>query len=331
MPDMRPSCGPGIRHLSACAAPRFRLPRLLLTRSLLTRSLLTGSLLAGLFVCQPACAQESPLFPEAGARYDLFAESAPEGQSPKSETEGEEADEIETDRDSFTPATTTSPRGRVIFESAYSFIDNRNAYESHSFPESLLRFGITEWLEARLGWNYEVGGAGNMVSSESGGDDFATPHIERESQLNLGMKVRVNRQDEWLPESAFIVTALPPTSGPDTVTALVATYVFGWTLDRGAKLDAALRYSADNVEHDSHNLWAPSVVLKVPVHERVNTHIEYFGIFTTHKERNTQAQYISPGLHYLITPDFEVGYRLGWGLTDDAARFFVNAGVGYRF
>ncbi|MFN8854136.1 MAG: hypothetical protein ACK50P_01135, partial [Planctomycetaceae bacterium] len=121
MPDMRPSCGPGIRHLSACAAPRFRLPRfrlprfrlprLLLTRSLLTRSLLTGSLLAGLYVCQPACAQESPLFPEPGARYDLFAESAPEGQSPKSETEGEEADEIETDRDSFTPATTTSPRG----------------------------------------------------------------------------------------------------------------------------------------------------------------------------------------------------------------------------
>ncbi|MFN9199027.1 MAG: transporter [Planctomycetaceae bacterium] len=277
-----------------------------------------------------ASGQESLLFPEPGARYDLFAAESSGGAEREGAGEAE-TDEIETDRDSFTPATTTTPVGRVIFESAYSFIDNRDTFDTHSFPESLLRFGITEWLEARLGWNYEVGGAGNTISSESGAEDFEDPRIERESLLNLGLKVRVNRQQGWIPESSFITAAQIPTSGADTATAFVGTYVLGWTLDRGLKLDAALRYGYDTVEHDTHNVWAPSAVLKVPVTERINSHIEYFGLFSTHKERNTQAQYISPGVHYLVTPDFEIGYRLGWGLTDDAARFFVNVGVGYRF
>src|SRR5262245_49060578 len=38
-------------------------------------------------------------------------------------------DAIETDRDSFTPATTTAGRRRLIVESAYSFIDNRDVKE----------------------------------------------------------------------------------------------------------------------------------------------------------------------------------------------------------
>jgi hypothetical protein len=290
----------------------------------------------GLLTLAAACsgaavsAQESVLFPEPGTRYDLFAAESPEGA--EAESAGEtEPDEIETDRDSFTPATTLTPVGRVIFESAYTFIDNRDTFDTHSLPESLLRFGITEWLEARLGWNYEVGGAGNTVSSESGTEDFDERRIERESLLNLGLKFRVNRQQGWIPESAFITTAQVPTSGPDTATGFVGTYVFGWTLVRGVKLDAALRYGYETVEHDTHNVWSPSVVLKVPVTERINSHIEYIGLFTSHKERNTQAQYFSPGIHYLLTRDFEIGYRLGWGLSDDAARFFVNTGIGYRF
>jgi hypothetical protein len=69
-------------------------------------------------------------------------------------------DAIETDRDSFTSATTTVGRGRLVIESAYSFLDNRGVKETHSFPELLGRYGLTERLELRLGWNYEVGGGG---------------------------------------------------------------------------------------------------------------------------------------------------------------------------
>jgi hypothetical protein len=36
-------------------------------------------------------------------------------------------------------------------------------------------------------------------------------------------------------------------------------------------------------------------------------------------------------MHYLITPNFEIGLRVGWGLNDEAAHFFSNAGIGWRF
>lgn len=255
----------------------------------------------------------------------LFDEGTERGESAESE------DEIETDRDSFTPATTVAGRGRTIFESAYTFIDNRRTFDTHSYPEFLVRLGVTDRLEARLGWNYEVGGEGNTVSAEGGEEDFESPRVVRESQVSYGLKYVVQRQSGWLPDLAVITTGQTPTSGPETATSFVGTVVTGWTLANRSKLDAAIRYSPDVVEHDHHNLWAPSIVWKVPLHERLSVHAEYFGIFTSGRSDNTNAQYFSPGMHVLLTPDFEVGVRGGWGLNEDAARFFVNTGIGLRF
>jgi hypothetical protein len=33
----------------------------------------------------------------------------------------------------------------------------------------------------------------------------------------------------------------------------------------------------------------------------------------------------------MLTRNFEMGLRVGWGLTPDAAPFFSDAGLGYRF
>ena len=41
--------------------------------------------------------------------------------------------------------------------------------------------------------------------------------------------------------------------------------------------------------------------------------------------------FFSPGTHYLLTPNLELGVRIGWGITDDAPRFFSNVGIGWRF
>jgi hypothetical protein len=80
-------------------------------------------------------------------------------------------EEIETDRDSFTPATTVVGRGRTVLESSYSFIDNRTSADSHSFPELLTRIGITDTIELRIGWNYEIGGGGSVSNTGSPDED----------------------------------------------------------------------------------------------------------------------------------------------------------------
>jgi hypothetical protein len=146
-----------------------------------------------------------------------------------------------------------------------------------------------------------------------------------------GVKVQASKQDEWLPESCVILQGFTPTAGENTATEFVATYACGWELPRKWRLDAALRYGAESEGGDRFEVWAPSVVLRVPLGERVNVHAEYFGLFAQDKRDDFCQEFFSPGVHYLVTPNVEVGVRVGWGLNEQSTRFFSNVGFGWRF
>lgn len=264
-----------------------------------------------------------------GAEETLLAES--EGMETDEAEEGQEEDEIETDRDSFTPATTLAGLGHGIFEAAHSFIDNRNVPETHSYPEFLARVGATEWLELRLGWNYEVGGAGSPVSGNVPSDFGDEAELERASRLLYGAKFAMTEQGGWLPSSALIVQGYTPTSGESNDTDFSATYVTGWTLPNDWIWDSAIHYGATRLEEDDFNIWAPSTVLKIPIGERFKVHAEYFGIFSDGRADETVQQFFSPGAHYLITSNLEIGVRVGWGLNQETPNFFSNVGFGWRY
>jgi len=277
----------------------------------------------------PATAESFPWEGESMHESAAAGENGEEGEEPREE--GDE-DELETDRDSFTPATTTAGCHRLIIESAYSFLDNRRVAETHSFPETLLRYGISDRVELRFGYNYEVGGAANSISSGGDDDEFQVEEgLEREGNLAFGMKAVLSEQELWRPQTAFIIQGATPTMGKETATQLVSTYAFGWRARNGSKWDSAIRYAYDSAEGDHFNIWAPSTVLKVPVADRWNVHAEYFGIFSDGRERNNNQQYVSPGIHCLLSNDYELGVRVGWGLNDRSADCFVNAGFGCRY
>jgi Putative MetA-pathway of phenol degradation len=251
---------------------------------------------------------------------------------PRRESEREGGrEEIETDRDSFTPSPRTVGRGWIVTESAYSFIENRHAKETHSAPELLFRYGLLERIELRLGFNYEAGGAPSAVSGGEGGAFLEGGGVEHETNISYGLKIAMTRQDRWFPDSIVLLQGFTPTSGPDPATQYVVTYGWGWELSNRWKLDAAMRYSEDSEHGDRFNIWAPSIVLKAPFREKWAAHIEYFGEMSQNRAEEFSKQFISPGVHYLVTPNFEVGVRVGWGLNDQSARFFSNAGVGWRF
>lgn len=253
------------------------------------------------------------------------------GQEPGLGDAREVENHIETDRDSFTPSTRTVEAGRWIVESSYSFIDNRDTAETHSLPELLLRYGVADVVELRLGGNYEVGGEGANVSGGAGGERSEGSGLARESQLLYGLKLRLFEQHDWRPEGSLIVQGHTPMSGPDPATAFTLAYVFGWELPEDWTLDSAIRYGADKEEDDRFVTWSPSIVLRKTLAERWNIHAEYFGHFSQARADNFAKHFFSPGVHYLITSDIELGVRVGWGLSDDSAKFFSNVGLGWRF
>ena len=138
-------------------------------------------------------------------------------------------------------------------------------------------------------------------------------------------------QNGWTPRSALILQGYTPTSGPAPATDVVVAYTFGWELDKRWRLDSSMRYGTEHAPSDAFNQWAPSVVLRATINEQWHAHVEYFGIYSQGAEHEVSRAFFSPGAHYLVTPNLELGVRVGWGLTEDAPSFFSNVGVGWRF
>ena len=292
--------------------------------------LVVGCLVA---VTAPSARGEQPWFRQSqlwSSNNLILRGQEPEASEPR-EAENSEEDHIETDRDSFTPSTRTVGTRRTVIESSYSFIDERHTAETHSLPELLVRYGLNDWLELRFGGNYEVGGGESDVSGGAGESEVHGSGLIRETQLLYGFKARLSQQKSWLPESSVIVQGHTPMSGPDPATAFSLGYVFGWELPDEWKLDSAIKFAADKAGTDSYEQWTPSIVLRKTIAERWNIHGEYFGHFSQDKKENFRRHYFSPGVHYLVTPNVELGVRVGWGLNDEASKFFSNVGVGWRF
>lgn len=271
--------------------------------------------------------------------YRYFAQETPgaereaealELEEPEEGAE-EEEEEIETDRDSFTPSTATAGCGRLILESAWSFVDNRDVPETHSLPEILIRYGASDRLELRLGWNYEIGGTANPVSGNIPDVREEGAELEEESVLLYGAKFQLTQQCSLRPESSLIVQGFTPTSGESADSRLSISHVFGWTLPNQWVWDTSNRWATGINEEDDFGIWSPSTVIKVPVGERWKAHLEYFGVFTDGRETETTQHFISPGAHFLLTPRCEVGARFGWGLNDQSPEFFSNFGIGLLY
>jgi hypothetical protein len=243
----------------------------------------------------------------------------------------EELPEMETDRETFTPSTTTTGKDLWIAEWSYTYIDNRDDPDTNSWPELLVRYGISERVELRLGWNYEVGGGGNVVSALESAEGLDNGELSSESRIIYGFKAQVTEQRGWTPRSVVILEGFTPTSGENPASQPVATYAGGWLLPNDWRWDSAIRYSQGFDLGDAYNRFAPSTVLRIPAGPNFQYHLGAFGSFTEGRSIDRNRVFISPGCHYNFTPNLELGLRVGWGLTDDSANFFVNTGFGWRF
>lgn len=231
---------------------------------------------------------------------------------------------IETDRDSFTRSPRIVEYKDWVVEGSYSFLDQEAEGEGHLFPDLLVRYGMTDNLEIRLGWTYEIGKFHHLVPAGS--------EPVEEGILNYGAKLNLTDSDAWLPASALIVTGYTPTSGESSDSDLSLEYAGGWTLKNEWEFDTGLRWFMLTEEEDHFTELAPSAVLKIPFREdRINIHFEYFCLLSRGREEDYRQHYLGPGAHYLITPNMEIGTRVFWGVSDDAAEFICNVGTGIRF
>lgn len=239
--------------------------------------------------------------------------------------------DLAADRDAFTPAAACVPPGQGLVEGSYVYIDNLTGLPTNNYPELLVRHGGTEWWEWRFGVNYGVGTQGNVVTSVEVGEASPDGRIIHDASLLYGFKAATSRQDGWIPDSCFIMEAATPTAGDVFGTTPVATIVAGWELGGAWRLDTAIRYAYAESQTTWFSRWSPSVVLRAPLSERWEVHAEWFGSYTQGLLDDSQRPFFSPGMHYDLADNVEIGLRIGWGLSSESAPFFSDAGFAIRY
>lgn len=245
----------------------------------------------------------------------------------------EERERIETDRHDFTQSPTTVGKSVLQIESGYSFFYGSEGVEdeqSHTGPELLVRYGLSENIEVRLRYN-EIWQFGE--EDRNGSED-----------LRPSLKLRLNDQREWIPESALELRLSVPTGSDDWTTGEVEfgfDYIYGWRLSECAEIYGSsglftnatgdFAFVPDDPDEEF-MLYTQSIALGLELTERVTMYSEFFGLFTDgFGDDEENPVFFNIGLDYFVNDDFVLDVRAGTGLNDDAEDLFIGIGGGYRF
>jgi hypothetical protein len=250
-----------------------------------------------------------------------------------------------TDRPDFTEASSTVGRGVVQLEGGYTYIsdhDGQHTTHLHSVGEPLLRVGIgADWLELRIAVNYlhETRRGDGWCVSDAGASD-----------LYLGVKLGLTPQEGILPEMAVAPQLLLPTGDPPFLRnevvipgsgepasarrlAAGVNWLYGWELNEQFFLGASTQFvrTDDEVTKQAFTLFGQSCVLHWSLTEQFDVYGEWFALLPIGADSVLPEQYLSLGMIYYVTEDFQLDARCGIGLNDAADNCFLGVGGAVRF
>jgi hypothetical protein len=244
---------------------------------------------------------------------------------------------IETERHDFTQSATTVGRHVMQIESGYSFLYKEQEGEeetTHTFPEMLLRVGISEDVEVRLRWNHVwrfVEEDEDLLGSED---------------LRYSVKLQLTRQrcGSLLPTSALELRGSAPTAGEPFSTGdpqLGVDTIYQWQVGEGITIAGSTGLGTNGLGNagllpvesrdDDFVNWTQSAVLGMEVSEANTLYAEWFGIFSDGLEDDYSISVVNFGIDHYFSDDFVGDLRAGTGLTDDTDDLFIGIGGGYRF
>jgi len=253
---------------------------------------------------------------------------------PEVEEKPEAEDHIVTDRPDFTEASVTVGEGRVQLEAGYTHVRERSAGTTRitePYPEALLRIGVlSDWLELRLGNTY--------IHSRTTAFGQTTEHLSGVDDLYVGTKVALTEQKGYLPETATIFQATIPTGSNSLSSGKLLpgfSFLYGWDVigDFLTVGGSCLANRAIDDAGHSYIEFAKSVTIGYRLTPRVGAYTEWFAFFPASAVAPdvTAQHYFNGGFTFLVTPDFQLDIRAGWGLNHHADDFFAGAGFAVRY
>lgn len=243
-----------------------------------------------------------------------------------------------TDRPDFTESTDAVPAGHLQIEAGYTFTYDREGPDrarDHAAPELLLRIGVVENFEIRIGWD-GYSWSDNRAEEKRGGgrrvnvDDWT----QGASDMSLGFKYKFFEQDGWVPHFGVIgEISIPSGSGDVSSSDVDPAIILLWAYDVTDSFSVAgnVGFAYPNgVDTGRFFQTSASLAGAVALTDRLGTYLEYYG-FYPNAENEDAAHYVNGGFTYLINNNVQIDWRIGAGLNNEAADFFTGVGVAVRF
>lgn len=237
-----------------------------------------------------------------------------------------------TDRPDFTEASSVVPRGRVQLESGYTFVRDRAGgieTTAHAVPQFVWRIGMTDRVEMRIVWDAgylferEVDRGAGTVTKRSGGTD-----------MDLGIKTALREQDRWLPEMALISTLSVPSGVAEfrsRKTQPKFNLLYSWDITEDVSLAASTGLWFLFEDDDNFTYMHQSFSVGKQLTEQWGTYLEWYAHWFDGGAAQATQYYADGGITYKFTPNFQVDWRIGFGLNEHADDLFTGVGYSVRW
>lgn len=248
-----------------------------------------------------------------GVSLNIYAQENEETSSP-----------LITDRPDATEASSTVGAGVLQIETGgfySSFEENNFKTETLGFNTTLVRYGILDNIELRLGWNFE-----ETRFSTNGNEN---PNVlSGLSPLLAGAKIDIAKEDGWKPEIALIGHIFMPfTAGDDYRPQNTgADFRFSLSHSLGEKSSLGYNIGAQWGDDSPEMAYIYTLAYGYSITDKFGFYVEVYGDLP----ENSQANHFwDAGLTYLVCNDLQLDFTVGQSFTE-GQDILLSTGVSYR-
>ncbi len=223
---------------------------------------------------------------------------------------------ISTDRPDQTEASNLVPKKFLQVETG-AFFESLNDVEATTYNTTLLRYGLLDNLELRLGFdNTEIKFNSNTIASGF-------------SPLLLGVKIGVTEEKGALPEIAFIghinMPFLASNDFETKSTGVDFRFSLSHTLSERSSLGYNLGMAWDGDITTANYVY--TIAYGYSISDKVGTYVELYGELP---EDSSFDHKWDAGFTYLISDNIQLDVSGGTGITKDVQDLFLSAGISFR-
>lgn len=233
--------------------------------------------------------------------------------------------ELSTDRPDQTESSAVVPHKFLQIETGFLLENKSNnllKHKSYAFNSTLLRYGLLQNFELRLGMEF-LGDRFEMKNQDS------LPKVSGLAPLYTGFKVNIADEDGWKPEIAFLGgLSLPFTAKKDYKPSHVSGDMrFAFTHTLSERFSLGYNLGAEWDGESAGPLYFYSIALGVGLTNNLSIFAESFGLLNPEGE---PENLLDAGFTYLILQNLQVDLSGGIRLNGTAMDNFISFGLTLR-